>query len=256
MQKGLARLKEYKLEELDFIKKLEPEGITTIDSYKIVVTNRLLTLLNSQTCTGCGLVANKIYMETFPDSTGRSKAAHFNFYYVKGREERLFTRDHIIPKSKSNLLPKGINVDSIQNSQTMCNTCNQSKSNNIEFPPKLPNKTFMKPNIESKYMFNKFLENGYGFLLIIGLIFGLSIFLSNSDKYSLSSLNYTVYKPKIQGMFNPTEPQCVAILAEELTEKYCFPVQFDLPELVKRAFILNVSFENKTLYKKLIILEM
>lgn len=73
------------------------------------------------TCCKCGLKASYFAKERNYGSNGRY---HLNLYGINEKgEEVLFTKDHIYPHSKG-----GIN--DITNYQTMCEKCNNNKSNN------------------------------------------------------------------------------------------------------------------------------
>lgn len=69
------------------------------------------------TCVCCGLEATHFNLEF---GSKRDKRPHFNLYGIFGGKEILFTKDHIIPRSKGG-------TDTIDNYQTMCTTCNTKK---------------------------------------------------------------------------------------------------------------------------------
>ena len=73
------------------------------------------------TCVTCGLTASYFAIERGDRDTNY----HFNLYGTdkKGREV-LFTKDHILPKSKGG-------KNHIDNYQTMCTRCNAKKGNKI-----------------------------------------------------------------------------------------------------------------------------
>ena len=72
-------------------------------------------------CAGCGLEASFFAKEQNPGQ----KNFHFNLYGIDDAgEERLFTKDHIYPKSRGG-------KDELSNFQTMCMTCNSEKSNKV-----------------------------------------------------------------------------------------------------------------------------
>jgi len=73
-------------------------------------------------CVKCGLVGTFFAKEKTPTQQG---GFHFNLYGIKNGIEILFTKDHIIPKSKG-----GSNT--INNYQTMCVICNNLKGNKYE----------------------------------------------------------------------------------------------------------------------------
>lgn len=76
------------------------------------------------TCVNCGKTANKAYVEITQENLRLGTTAHINFYYVDQSGNRLlFTKDHIIPKSKGG-------KDCQENYQTMCQICNSMKGSN------------------------------------------------------------------------------------------------------------------------------
>ncbi len=96
-------------------------------------SQRYFVFKNSIICSCCGLMA--LYFAKERSSTIDKKTNlpvpqgglfHFNLYGINANgEEVLFTKDHIIPKSKG-----GLNHTS--NYQTMCSPCNREKGNNHE----------------------------------------------------------------------------------------------------------------------------
>lgn len=68
-------------------------------------------------CAVCGL-EGQYFKKKFDNGT-----FHLNLYGIKDGKEILFTKDHIIPKSKG-----GRNC--INNYQTMCYECNENKADN------------------------------------------------------------------------------------------------------------------------------
>lgn len=82
------------------------------DRYKIFSFNRK--------CVCCGLEGTIMAME----KGDKDSSFHFNLYGLDSDgKEILFTKDHIVPKSKGG-------KNSIDNYQTMCIKCNEKKSNN------------------------------------------------------------------------------------------------------------------------------
>ena len=78
------------------------------------------------TCVCCGLTANKAYVEIHKEQFNPGTTAHINLYHVDSKGKRiLFTKDHIIPKSKGG-------KDIQENYQVMCSPCNQKKGSEIE----------------------------------------------------------------------------------------------------------------------------
>lgn len=76
-------------------------------------------------CKKCGLVGTFFGLEqqAYTDNKDRY---HFNLYGIdKDGNEVMFTKDHILPKSKG-----GKNI--LNNLQTMCVVCNNKKGNSLE----------------------------------------------------------------------------------------------------------------------------
>lgn len=59
-----------------------------------------------------------------PHKERSNDTPHLNFYHVAKRGLILMTQDHIMPKSRGG-------SNSLENLQTMCSRCNQSKGNKI-----------------------------------------------------------------------------------------------------------------------------
>jgi hypothetical protein len=73
-------------------------------------------------CVCCGLKAEYFALERHRN--GNTDKFHFNLYGRRNGEEIMFTKDHIIPKSKGG-------PDTIENYQTMCQECNLRKKDDI-----------------------------------------------------------------------------------------------------------------------------
>jgi len=85
------------------------------DRYKTFATSGIY-------CINCGLKAKYFAKERYITSS----KYHFNLYGINDEnEEILFTKDHIIPKSKGG-------KDELTNYQTMCCKCNSKKGNDIQ----------------------------------------------------------------------------------------------------------------------------
>jgi hypothetical protein len=81
-------------------------------------------LLKGTTCISCGLKASYFAKEK-DIHISNGKTWHFNLYGIdENNEEILFTKDHIIPRSKGG-------KNEINNYQTMCCKCNQNKGDKI-----------------------------------------------------------------------------------------------------------------------------
>lgn len=72
-------------------------------------------------CKECGLEAEYLALEKFPCN----ESYHFNLYGTDSNgEEMLFTKDHIIPKSKGG-------ANHISNYRTLCALCNFTKGDQL-----------------------------------------------------------------------------------------------------------------------------
>ena len=84
------------------------------DRYKTFATSGIK-------CVNCGLKAKYFAKERYVTS----QRYHFNLYGINDKnEEILFSKDHIIPKSKGG-------KDELTNYQTMCCKCNSKKGNDL-----------------------------------------------------------------------------------------------------------------------------
>lgn len=92
------------------------------DGYPVkTFSQRYSVFLNNHKCVVCGLEATHYRLER---QIG-AKNYHFNLYGMKDGEEVLFTKDHIIPRSKGG-------QNNCYNYQTMCEFCNQEKADALE----------------------------------------------------------------------------------------------------------------------------
>lgn len=94
-----------------------------IGEFKVKANSERLVLFNKQLqecgkifCVKCNLEATHFKLET---SSGNDNP-HFNLYSSEGV---LFTKDHIIPRSKGG-------ANNLSNYQVMCTKCNFEKDNN------------------------------------------------------------------------------------------------------------------------------
>lgn len=83
-----------------------------------IYSQRYELFLRNTTCVKCGLMASYYKLEKQPTS----QRYHFNLYGIKDDKEVLFTKDHIIPKSRGG-------GSQMRNYQTMCVLCNVAKGN-------------------------------------------------------------------------------------------------------------------------------
>jgi len=81
---------------------------------------RYHTFLKGLDCVNCKVVGAYFLLEQYEDVA--ESTAHFNLYADVNGETILFTKDHIVPISKGG-------SDHINNLQTMCFRCNESKGN-------------------------------------------------------------------------------------------------------------------------------
>lgn len=82
---------------------------------------RYMCFMQTAKCTCCGIEGNIVFIEKFPND----KYPHANLYHRrKDGSLMLMTKDHIIPKSKGGR-------NHINNLQTMCSACNETKGNRI-----------------------------------------------------------------------------------------------------------------------------
>ena len=95
----------------------------SIGEFKVKANSERLVLFNKQLqehrkifCVNCNLEATHFKLES---SLG-DDSPHFNLY---SSEDILFTKDHVIPKSKGG-------ANSLSNYQVMCTKCNLEKDNN------------------------------------------------------------------------------------------------------------------------------
>lgn len=109
-------LSNLKISQSRFVKFADFDG-DLIKPYSL----RYKTFAKSTVCARCGLKASFFAKERI-EKDGRY---HLNLYGVKDGVEILFTRDHIIPKSRGG-------SESLENMQTMCCVCNNEKGNLTE----------------------------------------------------------------------------------------------------------------------------
>ncbi len=108
------------LEDFMYLKK---DTEVDFDGDKIKASSqRYKVFKKSSVCCKCGLRASFFAKERNLDS----KRFHLNLYGIdENGNEVLFTKDHIIPKSKG-----GRNI--LSNYQTMCEICNEKKADELE----------------------------------------------------------------------------------------------------------------------------
>lgn len=93
--------------------------------YSVKLTSARLQLFRqSLICVGCQLIGS-VFRLQLAEKDIRTIVPHINLYGSKDNRWILFTKDHIIPKSKG-----GKNI--LSNYQTMCYECNFTKGNMYE----------------------------------------------------------------------------------------------------------------------------
>jgi len=117
--------------DLDILPELTNSFSRKTDKYKIInglevkiSSQRYAVFKKSLECVKCHCVGSYFAIErpVFPKNT----RYHLNLYGIdKNGKELLFTKDHILPRSKG-----GKNI--LSNYQTMCHICNTEKGNNLE----------------------------------------------------------------------------------------------------------------------------
>lgn len=84
---------------------------------------RYAVFSKSITCVACGIQGTHFLLQAPADT--KFKQAHFNLYgFNEAGEPVLFTKDHILPRSKGG-------KDNLDNLQTMCAPCNCKKGNTV-----------------------------------------------------------------------------------------------------------------------------
>lgn len=96
-----------------------PEALKTVNGDRINMTSlKLQTFKSSGTrCKICGIKAAYFAKEKYANEP----YFHLNLYALKGDEEVLMTKDHIVPVSKGGR-------DKLNNYQTLCVECNRKKA--------------------------------------------------------------------------------------------------------------------------------
>ena len=133
------RLKTYSIEEVE--KALKPAVLATLESHqpfdvklpvrinfdglnlKIRSQRYQLFLSQETTCVCCGMKATHYASERF--RSDKKGPAHLNLYGIdENGDEVMFTKDHIIPKSKGG-------SNKLENYQVLCAKCNVEKGDKI-----------------------------------------------------------------------------------------------------------------------------
>ena len=95
----------------------------TLEGFTAKLTSHRLQLFftKGEVCVRCGLEGEFFRLETHAEGI----PPHLNLYGSKNGKVILFTKDHIIPKSKGG-------ANSMENYQTMCAPCNGKKADKLE----------------------------------------------------------------------------------------------------------------------------
>jgi len=128
VSKGYIRKEIYSIEEIlnkTIFNNINNESVlVNFDGDMIsMVSDRYRTFINSGIkCVCCGLEAKYFAKEKCPTSS----RFHFNLYGIDDENmEILFTKDHIVPKSKGG-------KNELTNYQTMCCKCNSKKGDSLD----------------------------------------------------------------------------------------------------------------------------
>ena len=123
MENSFIRIRTFSLEFLQRLERKKGDNLYIFlknnEALK-VTSDRYEVFKRSHVCACCGIEASFLAAERFKDS--KYKRSHINMYGIKNGEEVLFTKDHIVPKSKGG-------PDSLNNYQTLCQECNFRKGN-------------------------------------------------------------------------------------------------------------------------------
>jgi len=100
----------------------EKSKFITLDGDKIKADSQRYELFQKNIkCVKCGCTGKFYAKEKNKDS----KKYHLNLYAIVDGEERMMTKDHIIPKSKGG-------PNKLENYQTMCKKCNEEKGSDYD----------------------------------------------------------------------------------------------------------------------------
>lgn len=101
----------------------KPNIYETINDVNVKITSQRYPVFKKNSkCVCCGLEASYLLIDKKKSENENTENYHLNMYGLKDGNEMLFTKDHIIPKTKG-----GKNIQS--NYQTMCENCNFEKGN-------------------------------------------------------------------------------------------------------------------------------
>ncbi len=121
MRNSLIRIKTFNLEFLEKLRKKERDNLYVFlenDEALKITSDRYEVFRRSHICACCGIEASFLAAER--SKTSKYKRSHINMYGIKEGREILFTKDHIVPKSKGG-------SNSLDNYQTLCQECNSRK---------------------------------------------------------------------------------------------------------------------------------
>lgn len=163
-------------------------------------STKMRTLFNQPYCTCCGLTGRFWALEKEKPSVNDtiSKTYHLNMYGIEPKYgmEVMLTHDHIKPKSTGGSM-------SLDNAQTMCEFCNNSKGNMANMPDSIVKKisgllletAYLKTQPHTKY---NYLLSFYYSLLRKKLSFPYS---NDSGKWSMAKINFELLKVHIKILF-------------------------------------------------------
>lgn len=117
--------KRYTLDEvIPFIERNSERQDFNGDMIRLSSDRLLLFKEKGVRCVTCGL-EGQFFLKLRSKKEKIDEHWHFNLYAEKDGELVLFTKDHIIPKSKGG-------PNHLSNYQTMCEPCNMHKGNKLE----------------------------------------------------------------------------------------------------------------------------
>ena len=145
---------------------IKRKNTVNIDGQEIyLLSDRYITFFTKgYECPCCGLKATHFALE----KSGKAKRYHLNLYGSFEGKEILFTKDHIIPKSRGG-------KDELSNYQTMCLKCNNKKGASVDMSPLEKDLTL------AKKIAKKVDEKGGGTFFVGGYVRDKMLGLENKD---------------------------------------------------------------------------
>jgi 5-methylcytosine-specific restriction endonuclease McrA len=119
----MQRLGEYSTEFV--LSRIGKEELS-VDGYRVKMWSKRYKVFQKDLCCAyCGLKGDRFYLERNDnDPNAAPDRAHFNLYAVVDGEDILFTKDHVLPKSKGG-------SDKLSNLVTACQICNSEKADTL-----------------------------------------------------------------------------------------------------------------------------